>query len=75
MNYPIMNLNCNVFGKKSAQEKTKFYLREGRTVYLPFAIKFNEDKDQLKPVQLHAKWGENTAYQVIYDDLGSFVKL
>jgi len=45
MNYPIMNLNCNVFGKKSAQEKTKFYLREGRTVYLPFAIKFNEDKD------------------------------
>ena len=37
----IVNLNYNVFGKKSTQAKTKLYLREGRTVYLPFDIKFN----------------------------------
>lgn len=45
----------------------KIQPREGRTVYLPFDIKLNEDKDQLC-----AEWDKNTAYQVIYDNLGSF---
>lgn len=50
----------------------KLYPREGRTVYFTFDIKFNEDKDQLKLIQLCAEWDKNTAYQVIYDNLGSF---
>lgn len=45
MNYLIVNLNYNAFGKKSTQAKIKLYLREGRAVYLPFDIKFNADKD------------------------------
>lgn len=52
----------------------QLYLRKGRTFYLPFDKKFNEDKDQFKLIQLHAKWVENTAYQIIYDNLGNFGK-
>lgn len=44
MNYLVVNLNGNMLGKKSTQAKKKLYFREGRTVYLPFHIKFNEDK-------------------------------
>lgn len=43
-NYLIVNLNYHVLGKKIHPRKMKLYLREGRTVYLPFDIKFNEDK-------------------------------
>lgn len=59
-------------GKKNTQAKKKVYSSEGRTLYLPFHIKFNEDKDQVKFTQLHVERGENKAYQVIYYDLGRF---
>lgn len=60
--------------KKRTQAKMKMYLRESRTVCLPFDTEVNEDKYYLKITQLHAERSEETAYQIIQDDHGSFGK-
>lgn len=51
INYSIVNLNGNMLGKTSTQAMKKLYFREGRTVYLPFHIKFNEEKGQIYSVK------------------------